>query len=540
LRLALLSGGSALGIATDTQRDAMSLAVVLIVCLLLYLIAATLTRILLNPCPPAQHYLQLEQELAVRLSRRLHGLWLLGFLAIFLVVSGLRTAIDPSQWAIVRAALIALLVVNVVNLAWLGLLIRRASRQRIRGTTRAAAVLLLATALAAELLGYNNLSFYLLKALLGSVLLGVGLWLGNVLIHEFFDGLNGGQHPWQKRLRASLGLKEKERIPGLIWLRLLSVLILWFFFGVGILKLWGYSDSAWLWVQAFLYKGFAIGAVTIEPLQVATGLAIFALLLTAIRWLKREVLPSWMERTDLHRGGQEAIITLSGYVGIILAGLVGLSLAGFSLQNLAIIAGALSVGIGFGLQNIVNNFVSGIILLFERPIRAGDWIVAGEVQGYVRRISIRSTLIETFERADVIVPNAALISGNVTNWMLRDSWGRVTVPVGVAYGSDVDKVTEVLLSVAREHPLVMLDGKKVSPPRVLFRGFGDSSLNFELWCFIHEIDKRLGTLSDLNYAIEKKLRQAGIQMPFPQRDIHVRSITPEFGRPADGPRNGET
>jgi small-conductance mechanosensitive channel len=400
--------------------------------------------------------------------------------------------------------------------------------------------LLLASALTAELLGYNNLSFYLLKALLGSVLLGVGLWLGNVLIHEFFDGLEEGRHLWQKRLRAALGLKVKERVPGLEWLRLLSVLTLWVFVGVGILRLWGYSDSAWLWVQALLYKGFAIGAVTVEPLHVAMGLAVFALPLTGIRWLKREVLPNWVERTDLDRGGREAIITLSGYVSILLAGLAGLSLAGFSPQNLAIIAGALSVGIGFGLQNIVNNFVSGIILLFERPIRTGDLIVAGEVQGYVRRISIRSTLIETFDRADVIVPNSALITNNVTNWMLRDSWGRVTVPVGVAYSSDVDKVTDILLGAAREHPLVMLDSSKVRAPLVLFMGFGESSLNFELRCFIREIDKRLLTLSDLNYAIEKKLRQGGIEIPFPQRDIRVRSIAPESSRQPDGLRNGDT
>jgi potassium efflux system protein len=285
-------------------------------------------------------------------------------------------------------------------------------------------------------------------------------------------------------------------------------------------------------VKGILRSGFEIGAVRIVPLQLALGLAIFALFLAGMRWFKREVLPDWVDRTSLDRGGREAVITLTGYVGIIAAALVGISLAGFNLKNLAIIAGALSVGIGFGLQNIVNNFVSGIILLFERPIRTGDWIVAGDVQGYVRRISIRSTLIETFDRADVIVPNSVLISNNVTNWMLRDPWGRVTVPVGVAYGSDVDKVTEVLLSAAREHPLAMLDGKQVTPPLVLFMGFGDSSLNFELRFFIREVDHRLTTLSDLNYAVEKKLRQVGIEIPFPQRDIHVRSIAPATGWPA--------
>jgi small-conductance mechanosensitive channel len=516
---ALLGAGLALGIVTQVQLDAMPLVLVFIISLTLYLIVRLLTRVLLDPCAPGQHYLKMPQEFSVRLNRRLRSLWLVGFLVIFLFVSGLHTAIEGEQWSLLRALLITVLVVNLI---WLALFTSSAWGMRIKGVVRAAAILILVAALSAELLGYNNLSFYLLKALLGSVLLGIGLWFGSALIEEFFDGMEEGEHVWQKRLRGSLGLGDNERIPGLIWLRFLSVLSLWFFIALGVLAFWGYSGTTWLWIQGILNNGFEIGAIRIVPLQLGIGLLSFALFLAAMRWLKREVLPGWVARTRLDRGGREAVVTLTGYVGIILATLVGLSLAGFSLTNLAIVAGALSVGIGFGLQNIVNNFVSGIILLFERPIRTGDWVVAGNVEGYVRRISIRSTLIETFDRADVIVPNSALISNNVTNWMLRDTWGRLTVPIGVAYGSDVDRVTEVLLNVAREHPLVMVDDKRVSPPLVLFRNFGDSSLNFELRCFIREIQKRLVTLSELNYAIEKKLRQAGIEIPFPQRDIHLR------------------
>ena len=518
--LALLGSGIVLGFVMHVQLDAIPLVLVFIISLTLYLMVTLLTRVLLDPCPPGQHYLNMPQEFAVRLNRRLRSLWLVGFLVIFLFVSGLHTAIEGDQWSLVRVALITVLVVNLI---WLALFTSRAWGMRIKGAVRAAAILILVAALLAELLGYNNLSFYLLKALLGSVLLGIALWFGSALIEEFFDGMEEGQHVWQRRLRASLGLKTNERIPGLIWLRFLSLLSLWFFIGVGVLAFWGYSSMTWLWIQGILNNGFEIGAVRIVPVQFALGLATFALFLVAMRWLKREILPDWVARTRLDRGSREAVVTLTGYLGIILATLVGLSLAGFSLTNLAIVAGALSVGIGFGLQNIVNNFVSGIILLFERPIRTGDWIVAGDVEGYVRRISIRSTLIETFDRADVIVPNSVLISNNVTNWMLRDTWGRLTVPVGVAYGSDLDKVTELLLSVAREHPLVMVDDRRVSAPLVLFKGFGDSSLNFELRCFIREIEKRLTTLSEFNYAIEKKLRQAGIEIPFPQRDIHVRN-----------------
>ena len=174
------------------------------------------------------------------------------------------------------------------------------------------------------------------------------------------------------------------------------------------------------------------------------------------------------------------------------------------------------------MQNIVNNFVSGIILLFERPIRTGDWIVVGNTEGYVRKISIRSTQIQTFDRSDVIVPNSELISNQVTNWMLSDPWGRVIIPVGVAYGTDPRKVEQLLIECASQHPLVIMDGQKVSPPRVIFRGFGDSSLDFELRCFITDIDKRFTTLSDLNFAIELSFRENSIEIPFPQRDVHLR------------------
>jgi small-conductance mechanosensitive channel len=207
----------------------------------------------------------------------------------------------------------------------------------------------------------------------------------------------------------------------------------------------------------------------------------------------------------------------------VIAALAALSVAGFNFGNIAIIAGALSVGIGFGLQNIVNNFVSGLILLFERPIRRGDWVQVGTTEGYVQDIRIRSTRIQTFDRSDVIVPNSELISNQVTNYMLGDVRGRAIVRVGVAYGSDVEKVRDILTRVAEEHELVVLDG--TSPePTVLFRGFGDSSLDFELRVHLYEIDRRLSTISDLNFAIDKAFREEGVEIPFPQRDVHVKSL----------------
>jgi small-conductance mechanosensitive channel len=347
--------------------------------------------------------------------------------------------------------------------------------------------------------------------------------------------MDSGRYAWERKLRSQLSLKEGEPVPGLIWLRLLTVLLIWLAFGITVVGLWGYSDTFWSLVRQGITEGFQLGPVRIIPIHWVTGIVVFSILVALVSWMRNEVLPGWVKQSSIERGAQEAIVTLSGYVGMIIAALIGLSLAGFSFTNVAIIAGALSVGIGFGLQNIVNNFISGIILLFERPIRTGDWIVVGNTEGYVRKISIRSTQIETFDRADVIVPNSEFISNQVTNWMLRDPWGRVIVPIGVAYGSDVELVRDLLLQVAKEHPLVIADSTRVSPPKVMFRGFGDSALNFELRCFIRNVDQRLATLSDLNFAIEKTLREANIQIPFPQRDLHLRSVDPgiEFGQPPE-------
>jgi small-conductance mechanosensitive channel len=239
---------------------------------------------------------------------------------------------------------------------------------------------------------------------------------------------------------------------------------------------------------------------------------------------------------------RETLVTSFGYVAASIAVIVALSVAGISFSNLAIIAGALSVGIGFGLQNVVNNFVSGIILLIERPVRKGDWIVVGNNEGYVERISIRSTTIRTFDRADVIVPNSDLISGQVTNWTLGNTWGRAKLSVGVAYGSDIETVIAILLDVANKHPEVFKGNPQLPDPYVLFLNFGDSSLNFELRAIIQDVNRRLHVVSDINRAINAEFNKQGIEIPFPQRDIHFRGpLQTETGSkaPSQAPDGGE-
>ena len=218
---------------------------------------------------------------------------------------------------------------------------------------------------------------------------------------------------------------------------------------------------------------------------------------------------------------RNSLKTTVGYAGLLVAVAAGISTAGIDLSNLAIIAGALSVGIGFGLQNVVNNFVSGLILLVERPVKVGDWIVIGEHQGYVQRINVRATEIQTFQRSSVIIPNSELLSSALVNWTHKDAVARIDVPVGVSYHSDVERVRETLFEVAESHPEVV----RRPEPVVLFTAFGDSALDFELRCFVAQADEVFRIATEIRFEIVRLFRERGIEIPFPQRDVHLRGVT---------------
>ena len=297
-------------------------------------------------------------------------------------------------------------------------------------------------------------------------------------------------------------------------------------FAIPLLALiWGARvvDIQDVWLS--LKDGVVLGDTRISISDFITFVIIFSIGYTLTRLLQSALRLSVLPNTKIDSGAQNALVTGVGYVGIFFSALIAITSMGLDLSSLAIVAGALSVGIGFGLQAIVSNFLSGIILLVERPIKVGDWIQVGAYSGYVSKIAVRSTTIDTFDQANVIIPNADFISGTVTNMTHLSKRGRVKVPVGVAYDSDPVFVKEILMDIASSNVNIL----KSPGPSVFLLGFGPDSIDFEIRGILRDVNSITSTRSDINFEILRRFAQEGIEIPFGQRDITIKNAA-ELGK----------
>jgi potassium efflux system protein len=464
-------------------------------------------RGLLAPEHPHRRLVQEDDETALCFYN--HLLWASRALGVLIVLQVIhKTLFAPLVITVATNALFA-----ATTAAFLvHLVLRLGTIKKNRGEALVAASwahplgLLMAVLIAIALVaGYAGVAAFIsLRVIVAAAVFGA-LFLLLVITQTLFASINE-QTPKGQMLAESLGIDPRTLgLSGALLSALIRVLLIATSFLL-IIGPWEVSTADLFDTVRNIPFGFKIGEIRVSFQAILAAILVLVLLLVFMRiiqrWLERELLP----RTGLEPSLQLSIVTIFGYVGAITAIALALSGLGFDLQKIALIAGALSVGIGFGLQSIVSNFVSGLILLTERPIRVGDSIVVKGEEGWVRRVRVRATEIETFDRASVIIPNSEFITGVVKNWTRANRLGRIVVKVGVSYETDPDRVRDILTDIANAHPQIV----QTPPPAAYLVAFGETQLEFELRCVVAEVEKGLSVRSELHYAIIQKFREAGI------------------------------
>lgn len=363
--------------------------------------------------------------------------------------------------------------------------------------------------------GYSALSNHIFDIALKSVIIGVFA----MLIGEVAKGCIALVLKSDVVCRHSkvISLHNDAIVRRCNWFVTVVVVFLAF---AAMMATWGFFDNTWHATSSIMALGF-----TIQDTKVTVGSIIWAILIFYLiictSWTIRTTLETeYYPKKNIEPGVGISINRLIYYSFICLAIAIAMCIMGISFQSLTVIIGALGVGIGFGLQNIVNNFASGLILLFERSIKVGDIVVVGGTWGTVKHLGLRATVIQTFANAEMIVPNSDLVASTVNNWTMTNRRTRFSVNVGVAYGTDPKMVKQILLDIANAHKNVLKD----PAPAVVFTEFGDSSLNFELRCWVADINNHWSTQDDLMYEVDRKFKENNIEIPFPQRDLYIKSL----------------
>jgi small-conductance mechanosensitive channel len=433
------------------------------------------------------------------------------------VVETLRQAFQGMQ-VIGRAIVVAETLAAIIVLFWMHRHYRQIIAERAE-SSRAIVLklggfllsIVLLVALFAMVVGYVRLALLLTPG----VMAGGGLALEAFGFFRVIGGVIAlALRVWPLRLLQMVErhreLLERRIKRLLIWAAVIGWLLRY-------LHYLGLLDPAWSLGRALLATKLERGTISISIGNVLEFLLVVATTYLLSRFLRFALQEDFYPRIDLAPGLSYAVSSLLNYIILALGFVAALAVLGIDFSKVSILAGAFGVGIGFGLQSIVNNFVSGLILLFERPIHVGDIVEVGELQGTVRRIGIRASVIHTLTGADIVVPNSQLVTDKVTNWTLSDRLRRVDLPVGVNYGADPKKVIELLEQVARAHPDILAD----PVPRALFMGYGDSSINFELRVWPKQFHEWAQVRSDLATAVYDAVVAAGLSFPFPQREVRL-------------------
>ena len=363
----------------------------------------------------------------------------------------------------------------------------------------------------AALIGYVTFATFLLNQAIYLSILGSGLFIADIIAQDGTEVILKPDGPIGARLMAMAGLRRNVLAQIAVILQGVARVVVLVVAVAAVLRPWGVQSQDMFGSLRSAYFGFSLGGVTLSLSSMIGAAIVFAVAIFLTRLIQNWLGSRFLPQTRLDAGVRNSVRTIVGYIGIIVAALLAGAEIGLDVQKLALIAGGLSVGIGFGLQTIANNFVSGLILLWERSIRVGDLVVVGSDQGIVRAINARATEIETFDRGSLIVPNSNFVSGVVKNWVHNDRVGRIIISVNVTYESDVDQVRDLMIAAAKAQDQVL----SIPSPSVLFAEFGDWSLKFNLICFVDDIEQAERTRSDINFEVLRRMREAGLRIAYP-------------------------
>jgi potassium efflux system protein len=363
----------------------------------------------------------------------------------------------------------------------------------------------------AAVTGYVAFATFLVNQAIYLSIVGAALYIADIIAQDGTEAVFKPDGPIGSRLLAMAGLRRNALAQISVILQGVARVVVLVVAVAAVLKPWGVQSQDMFGALRSAYFGFSFGGVTLSLSSLIGAAIVFAIAVFFTRLIQNWLGSRFLPQTRLDAGVRNSVQTICGYIGVIVAALLAGAQIGLDVQKLALIAGGLSVGIGFGLQTIANNFVSGLILLWERTIRVGDLVVVGSDQGVVRAIKARATEIETFDRGSLIVPNSNFVSGVVKNWVHNDRVGRIIISVNVTYESDVDQVRDLMISAAKAQEQVLA----IPAPSVLFAEFGDWSLKFNLICFVDDIERGERTRSDINFEVLRRMREAGLRIAYP-------------------------